>query len=145
MRALIQRVAEAHVAVENRQIASIGAGVLIFVCVMQDDQQAQCKKLAEKIAKLRMFKDAEGKMNRALIDVQAEALVISQFTLAADMVSGNRPGFSKAAAPKKGQAFYEDFITYLSQYDIVVKMGEFGANMQVSLINDGPATFWLEI
>ena len=144
MRALLQRVTEASVTVEGRVTGRIGPGLLIFVCAMPEDDEGRAEALAEKIAKLRVFRDDAGKMNRALHDAGGAALVVSQFTLAADTSRGNRPGFSGAAPPEKGQALYEHFAGHLATLGIRVERGVFGAEMQVALVNDGPVTIWLE-
>lgn len=144
MRALIQRVAEASVTVESVVIGRIGPGLLILVCAMQGDTEAEARKLAAKIPKLRIFKDEAGKMNRSLADNGGAALVVSQFTLAADTSRGNRPGFSTAAAPDEGERLYDLFAADLAAQGIDVAKGRFGADMAVALINDGPVTIWME-
>lgn len=144
MRALLQRVSTARVEAEGAVIGEIGAGLLILVCAMQGDTEAEAEKLAEKIAKLRIFKDGAGKMNRALLDTGGVALVVSQFTLAADTARGNRPGFSTAAPPDEGERLYLHFAQALQNFGIEVATGRFGADMAVSLTNDGPVTIWLE-
>lgn len=111
---------------------------------MEGDTPTQAEALAAKIAKLRIFRDEAGKMNRSLLDTGGQALVVSQFTLAADTKRGNRPGFSSAAAPTDGEALYLDFVTALRGHRIVTGTGQFGADMSVSLINDGPVTIWLD-
>lgn len=144
MRALIQRVSEASVEVDGRIVGQTGAGLLVLVCAMQGDDEAAADKLAARVARLRIFQDDAGKMNRSLLDVSGGALVISQFTLAADTRSGNRPGFSSAAAPADGRRLYEYFARSLSDYGIPVETGVFGADMKVRLLNDGPVTIWLD-
>lgn len=144
MRALIQRVSEASVEVDGRIVGQTGAGLLVLVCAMQGDDEAAADKLAARVARLRIFQDDAGKMNRSLLDVSGGALVISQFTLAADTRSGNRPGFSSAAAPADGRRLYEHFARSLSDYGIPVETGVFGADMKVRLLNDGPVTIWLD-
>ncbi|MFN4173331.1 MAG: D-aminoacyl-tRNA deacylase, partial [Pseudorhodobacter sp.] len=129
MRALIQRVTRASVTVEGRTTGEIGEGVLILVCAMQGDTAAEAEILAAKIAKLRIFKDAAGKMNLALRDTGGSALVVSQFTLAADISRGNLPGFSTAAPPDEGRALYERFTTALNALGIPTAQGIFGADM----------------
>jgi len=145
MRALVQRVSEARVTVAGRQTGAIGAGLLILVCAMQGDDAARADQLAAKVARLRIFRDEAGKMNRSLVDTGGAALVVSQFTLAADTARGNRPGFSAAAAPAEGEALYHRFAEALGTLGINVATGEFGADMDVSLINQGPVTIWLEV
>ena len=144
MRALIQRVTRASVEVDGALIGQTGAGLLILVCAMQGDTQDKAEALAAKIAKLRIFKDEAGKMNRSLLDSGGSALVVSQFTLAADTRSGNRPGFSSAAPPDEGRRLYEHFAASLAALGIPVETGQFGADMSVSLVNDGPVTISLE-
>jgi D-tyrosyl-tRNA(Tyr) deacylase len=122
----------------------IGPGLLILICAMQGDTDAQADAMAEKIAKLRIFKDAAGKMNLSVRDIGGAALVVSQFTLAADL-RGNRPGFSTAAIPEEGKRLYDYFSTRLAATGIPVANGIFGADMDVSLNNDGPVTIWLEM
>jgi D-tyrosyl-tRNA(Tyr) deacylase len=145
MRALVQRVSEAQVAVGERVTGKIGAGVLILICAMEGDDAARADSMAAKIAKLRIFSDAAGKMNLSLAETGGAALVVSQFTLAADTSRGNRPGFSAAARPDVGAELYSRFCTALSALGIQVATGEFGADMDVSLINQGPVTIWLEV
>ena len=118
-------------------------GFLILVCAMVGDDSAVAAKLATKISKLRIFKDTEGKMNLSLTDIGGSALVVSQFTLAAT-TKGNRPGFSNAAAPALGKQLYEDFAAALAATGVPTQTGEFGADMKVSLLNDGPVTIWLD-
>lgn len=144
MRALIQRVTRASVSVDGQQIGQCGHGLMILVCAMQGDTAAQADQLAARIAKLRIFKDDEGRMNRSVLDTAGSALVISQFTLAADTSRGNRPGFSAAAAPEDGRRLYERFAASLTALGIATETGRFGADMAVELVNDGPVTIWLE-
>ena len=144
MRALVQRVREARVTVAGRETGAIGEGLLILVCAMQGDGEAEADTLARKIARLRIFRDAEGKMNRALLDTGGAALVVSQFTLAADTSRGNRPGFSTAAQPAEGERLYAYFSDRLRSAGIRVANGEFGADMDVALVNQGPVTIWLD-
>jgi len=145
VKALIQRVSHASVSVDGKVIGDIGAGLLIFVCAMAGDDAAKSAALSAKIAKLRIFKDDAGKMNRSLLDTGGSALIISQFTLAADTSRGNRPGFSAAASPAEGRALYEQFISDISALGIQTATGSFGADMQVTLLNDGPVTLMLDI
>jgi D-tyrosyl-tRNA(Tyr) deacylase len=144
MRALIQRVTRASVSVEERQIGQCGPGLLILICAMQGDTEAQAEQMAAKITKLRIFKDDEGRMNRSILDAGGSALVVSQFTLAADTSRGNRPGFSAAAAPEDGRRLYTHFAASLAGLGIPTETGEFGADMAVELVNDGPVTIWLD-
>ena len=144
MRALIQRVSQGSVAVDGAIVGQIDHGLLILVCAMQGDTNANADKLASKIAKMRIFRDAQGKTNLSLLDTGGAALVVSQFTLAADTSRGNRPGFSAAAHPETGEQLYNYFSDQLRAQGIEVAQGQFGAEMQVSLINDGPMTIWAE-
>ncbi|PWG15883.1 D-aminoacyl-tRNA deacylase [Salibaculum griseiflavum] len=144
MRALIQRVSEAAVRVDGAVIGQCGHGLLILVCAMQGDTDDLPAKLAAKISKLRIFKDDEGRMNRSVQDIGGSALVVSQFTLAADTSRGNRPGFSMAAAPQDGERLYEAFTQELGTLGVPVETGQFGADMKVSLVNDGPVTIWMD-
>lgn len=144
MRVLLQRVREARVTVDGRVTGEIGPGLMILVCAMEGDTDAAADRLAARIAKLRIFKDAEGKMNLSVRDTGGAALVVSQFTLAADTSRGNRPGFSTAAAPDEGRRLYEYFSDRLRAEGITVANGEFGADMDVSLLNQGPVTIWME-
>ena len=142
MRALIQRVTDASV--EGRIVGQTGPGLLVLVCAMQGDQDETADKLAARIAKLRIFQDEAGKMNRSVLDIGGGALVVSQFTLAADTRTGNRPGFSAAAAPEDGRRLYDYFAASLRGHRIPVETGIFGADMKVRLLNDGPVTIWLD-
>lgn len=144
MRALLQRVNEASVAVEGEVVGSCREGLLILVCAMDGDTEAKAAKMADKVAALRIFRDEEGRMNRSIVDIGGEALVVSQFTLAADTSRGNRPGFSSAAAPADGEMLYQAFADLLRAKGIPTQTGEFGADMKVSLINDGPVTIWMD-
>jgi D-tyrosyl-tRNA(Tyr) deacylase len=143
MRAVVQRVTQAAVHVDGRLTGDIGPGLLILVCAMQGDSEAQADQLAAKIAKLRIFRDDAGKMNLSLRDTGGAALIVSQFTLAADL-RGNRPGFSTAAPPDEGRRLYEYFTDRMRDQGITTANGEFGADMAVSLLNDGPVTIWLD-
>ena len=144
MRALIQRVSQASVAVENEIIGQIGPGLLILACAMAGDPSDAPDKLAAKIAKLRIFPDEEGRMNKSLLDTYKAALVVSQFTLAADTTRGNRPGFSTAAPPEEGSKAVDALAAALATQGIAVEQGQFGADMQVALVNDGPVTIWID-
>ncbi len=144
MRALLQRVTQASVSVEDKVIGQTGPGLLILVCAMPGDDTATAEKLAAKIAKLRIFADDAGKMNLSLADSGGGALVVSQFTLAADTSRGTRPGFSYAAKPDQARALYEHFASAISALGIPTETGEFGADMAVSLTNDGPVTIWMD-
>ena len=144
MRAVVQRVSRASVTVDSKITGEIGAGLLILICAMDGDTEAQAEAMATKIAKLRIFKDAEDKMNLSIRDIGGSALIVSQFTLAADL-RGNRPGFSTAARPEVGKQLYEYFTTRIAAQGIPTANGIFGADMDVSLNNDGPVTIWLDL
>jgi D-tyrosyl-tRNA(Tyr) deacylase len=144
MRAVLQRISKASVSVDGAVVGQSGPGLMILVCAMQGDSEENASKLAAKISKLRIFKDDAGKMNRSVVDIGGSALVVSQFTLAADTASGNRPGFSQAAAPDVGKHLYETFTKNLAACGIAVETGQFGADMAVELVNDGPVTIWME-
>lgn len=143
MRALIQRVSSASVTTEAGVVGQIENGLLIFVCAMRDDTDKEGDWLARKIVNLRIFKDDADRMNRSLLDTGGSALVVSQFTLAAE-TKGNRPGFSTAAPPEEARLLYEDFSTRIRSLGLVVQNGVFGADMKVALVNDGPVTIWLD-
>ena len=145
MRALIQRVTNAAVHVDGAEIGVIGPGLLILICAMESDDAAKTRALAAKISKLRIFTDDAGKMNKSLLDIGGAALIVSQFTLAADASRGNRPGFSAAAKPDVGRALYEQFVEDIAALGIATATGSFGADMAVSLTNDGPVTIWLDV
>lgn len=144
MKALVQRVKQASVKIEGSLYSQIESGLLIFLGIEKTDELENAKKLAEKLANLRVFENSDGKMNESVMDVKGEILVVSQFTLMADCKKGNRPSFDKAAPPDKAGRLYEDFVKVLSSYGLVVKTGKFQAMMDVSLINDGPVTFMIE-
>ncbi len=145
MRALIQRVSHAFVTVAGDTIGEIGPGLLILVCAMDGDDAAKSAALAAKISKLRIFADEAGKMNLSLLDTGGAALIVSQFTLAADTSRGNRPGFSAAAKPELGRALYEQFVGDMDALGIPTATGSFGADMAVNLTNDGPVTIWMDV
>lgn len=144
MRALVQRVRTASVTINDVCRAKIGQGLLILLGVTHDDGAAQAELLAKKCAHLRVFEDEQGKMNRAVGEIGGEILVVSQFTLYADCRKGNRPAFIAAARPETAQPLYEDFTDRLRQRGIPVQTGEFGADMKVELLNDGPVTILLD-
>lgn len=143
MRALVQRVSSASVTVDGAVAGEIGPGLLVLVCAMQGDTEKEADWLARKVVNLRIFKDDEGRMNRSLIDTGGAALVVSQFTLAAE-TKGNRPGFSTAAAPAEGERLYKYFSAAVAGHGVTVANGIFGADMKVALVNDGPVTIWLD-
>lgn len=144
MKALLQRVSEAGVSVEGREIAAIGPGLVVFLCAETGDTDDQARFLAAKTARLRIFADPAGRMNLSLQDSGGSALVISQFTLAANWRKGNRPGFSAAAEPREGKRLYERFADLLQDQGVPVARGRFGADMAVRLVNDGPVTIWMD-
>ena len=144
MRSLVQRVSEASVMVDGDTIAQIDEGLLVLLCAMNGDTEGQVQFLSRKIANLRIFEDEQGKMNKSIQDVGGVALVVSQFTLAADTSRGNRPGFSNAAPPEDGERLYQRFCDLLSDHGVPVETGKFGADVKVHLVNDGPVTIWLD-
>ena len=144
MRALIQRVSEARVDIAGETVSEIGNGMLVLVCAMQGDVDEQAQFLARKVANLRIFESEPGKMNLSVLASGGGALVVSQFTLAADTSRGNRPGFSYAAPPDEGERLYELFAASLAEHGVPVQTGRFGQEMQVHLVNDGPVTIWLD-
>jgi D-tyrosyl-tRNA(Tyr) deacylase len=145
MIALLQRVTHASVKVDECTVGEIGAGVLVFLGVQRRDTDVQAARLLERVLTYRIFDDADGRMNRSVADVGGAMLVVSQFTLAAETRTGTRPGFSTAAAPDEGRRLYESFVALARTRLAEVATGRFGARMRVSLVNDGPVTFWLEV
>ncbi len=145
MIALVQRVREARVEVADRVTGAIGPGLLVFVCAEPADTEEVAARLVDKLVKLRIFADGAGKMNRSVQDVSGALLVVSQFTLAADVSGGNRPSFTGAAPPVLGRALYETVLALVVQRLGAVQAGEFGADMQVHLVNDGPVTIPLTL
>src|SRR5690349_12637032 len=141
---LLQRVSSASVRVEGREIAAIGRGLLVLVGVQQGDDEARAARLLERVLSYRVFPDEAGRMNLSLRDVGGGLLLVPQFTLAADTESGTRAGFSTAAAPERALELFEELVLRARAAHPLVGAGEFGADMQVSLVNDGPVTFWLE-
>ena len=144
MRALLQRVSHASVTVDGQVVGHIGQGLLVLLGVGRDDSEVQVKALADKIVYLRIFGDDEGKMNRSLLDIGGEVLVVSQFTLYADTRRGRRPSFTDAAPPSVAEPLVERFKDAIAAYGLTVADGIFGAYMQVELLNDGPVTIWLD-
>jgi D-tyrosyl-tRNA(Tyr) deacylase len=144
MRVVLQRVSRASVTVDGQIVGLIGQGLLLLLGIGHGDTDAQVKLLVDKIVQLRIFTDAEGKMNRSLLDVHGEVLVVSQFTLHANVRRGRRPSFTDAAPPAVAEPLYERFKAALKQYDITVASGIFGAMMSVELCNEGPVTIWLD-
>lgn len=145
MIALLQRVLQASVTVDGQVIGEIGPGLLALVCAERGDTDAACEKLAKKMLAYRIFSDENGKMNKSVTDVGGSLLVVSQFTLAADTSKGLRPSFTPAAAPDEGRRLYELFVQHVKASGLNTQTGEFGADMKVALINDGPVTFWLKV
>ena len=144
MRALLQRVSRASVRVDGQVVGQIGQGLMVLLGIGQGDSEKQVKWLADKIVQLRIFEDDEGKMNRSLLDIQGEILVVSQFTLYADTRRGRRPGFTSAAPPALAIPLYEQCKSTLASYGLTVASGIFGATMSVQLHNEGPVTIWLD-
>jgi len=145
VKALLQRVGSARVDIAGRTVGAIDTGLLVLLCAERGDTDAVADRLLAKILKLRIFADDAGKMNRSVQDVGGGLLVVSQFTLAADVSGGNRPSFTQAAAPDEGRRLYEYFVGRARDAHPVVATGEFGADMQVRLVNDGPVTIPLEM
>jgi len=142
---LLQRVSSARVRVNGRVVGAIDRGVLSLVAVQQGDTATEADRLLERLLNYRIFPDSDGKMNLSVRDIRGGLLVVSQFTLAADTRKGNRPGFSRAAAPEEGRRLFDHFVDRARAEHGQVATGEFGADMQVELVNDGPVTFWLEV
>lgn len=145
MKAVLQRVAQARVEVAGQTVGQIGQGLLVLVCAERGDSEAEADKLLAKLLKLRIFGDDEGKMNRSVQDVEGGLLLVSQFTLAADTASGNRPSFKQAAAPDEGRRLYDYLVQQAQAAHARVQTGRFAADMQVHLVNDGPVTVPLRI
>ena len=141
---LLQRVSEASVSVSGKEIAAIGRGLLVLVAVQPDDTPADAVRLAERLLTYRVFSDDDGRMNRSLLDEQLELLLVPQFTLAADTRKGTRASFTSAAPPEKGREYFDLLLRSCRDRVPDTRSGEFGADMQVKLINDGPVTFWLQ-
>ncbi len=144
MRALLQRVSQASVTVDEKIVGQIGKGLLIFLGIGLEDNETTVKFLVDKIVQLRIFPDEQGKMNLSLLDIQGEVLVVSQFTLHADISRGRRPSFTKAAPPSMAIPLYELFKEACKKYSLTVESGIFGAYMNVELCNDGPVTIWMD-
>jgi D-tyrosyl-tRNA(Tyr) deacylase len=142
---LLQRVQRAHVEVQGERITEIGRGLLVLVGVQQGDSEGEAERLLERLLGYRVFADADGKMNLNVSQAGGALLLVPQFTLAADTHSGMRPGFSAAADPAAGQRLFDYLLQRAQQHSTEVSGGQFGADMQVSLVNDGPVTFWLEV
>lgn len=145
MKALLQRANQASVSIDGVEVARIGAGLLVLVGIEPDDNQQSLEKMLHKLLNYRVFADEQERMNKSLTDIQGGLLLVSQFTLAADTRSGLRPGFSTAAAPAQAEALFEQLVQMAKQRYANVQTGQFGADMQVQLVNDGPVTFMLEV
>lgn len=145
MKALLQRVSAASVAIEGATVAQIEQGLLVLVGLEPDDNQQSLEKMLHKLLNYRVFADEQGRMNRSLTDIQGGLLLVSQFTLAADTRSGLRPGFSTAAPPAQAEMLFDQMVQMAKQRYANVQTGQFGADMQVQLVNDGPVTFMLEV
>jgi D-aminoacyl-tRNA deacylase len=143
--ALLQRVSRASVTVDEESVGAIGAGLLAFIGIERGDGQAQAERLLQRMLNYRMFSDADGKMNLSLRDTAGGLLLVSQFTLAADTNSGNRPSFTPAASPDEGEKWFDYFVEQARANHTIVQTGRFGADMRVSLVNDGPVTFSLRV
>lgn len=141
---LLQRVKSASVTVDGQVIGSAGQGLLVLVCAEKGDTQEQSEKLAKKVLAYRIFEDENGKMNKSLSDIGGDILIVSQFTLAAETSKGLRPSFTPAADPETGKKLYEHFVSKVKEGGLRTETGEFGAYMQVALVNDGPVTIWLK-
>lgn len=142
---LIQRVKEAWVDIDGRRVASIDAGILVLIGVEKGDERAQLERLLDRLVAYRIFSDEDGKMNLSLTQTGGSLLLVPQFTLVADTRKGNRPGFSRGASPEAGEALFSELVELAVTRHAKVASGEFGADMQVGLINDGPVTFWLQV
>ncbi len=144
MRAVIQRVTSSSVTVDNKQISSIGPGLMVLLGVTHSDEPSDAEYLADKVVNLRIFEDQDGKMNKSLLDVGGEILVVSQFTLYGDCKKGRRPSFIEAASPDKAENLYEYFTEEIMKKGITIQSGQFRATMKVELVNDGPVTLIIE-
>ena len=144
VKALIQRVSSAHVEIAGTTVARIGKGLLVFLCAIKGDTEQDLDYMVRKVSSLRIFEDEQGKMNRSVMDIKGEVLVVSQFTLAASTRKGNRPSFDNAEAPEQAERMYALFINRLRDLGVPVQTGKFAAMMQVCLVNDGPVTISLE-
>lgn len=142
---LLQRVTEASVSIDKQTVGQIDQGLLVLVGVEKNDSESQADRLLERLLGYRVFPDTDGKMNLSLTEIQGGLLLVPQFTLAADTQKGKRPSFSSAASPDKGQELFLYLVKKAQEVHSDVAMGRFGADMQVSLVNDGPVTFWLEV
>jgi D-aminoacyl-tRNA deacylase len=145
VRVVVQRVQRASVVVGDETVSDIGPGLVVLIGVAASDSSSECDRLAGKVARLRIFEDDDGRLDRSLVDVAGEAMVVSQFTLVADTRKGTRPSFADAAAPDLAEPLYERFCEALRELGVPVQTGVFGARMEVSLVNDGPVTVVLDI
>ena len=145
MKAVIQRVSQAEVTIDDKIMGKISEGILIFIGIAQDDRMSHVIKLSDKILNLRIFNDINKKMNLSIHDIQGSLLIVSQFTLYADCKKGNRPSFINAASPVHAKKIYNEFVNYMNQQKLNVQSGVFGADMKVNLINSGPSTFVLDV
>jgi D-tyrosyl-tRNA(Tyr) deacylase len=145
VKAVVQRVSEARVRVRGEPVGEVETGLCVLLGVARGDGPAEAQRLAEKVARLRIFEDEEGRFDLSLLDVGGEALVVSQFTLLADTAKGNRPSFTDAAPPEEAELLYERFCEALRELGVPVQTGVFGASMEVSLVNDGPVTIILDV
>lgn len=145
MKALLQRVSQASVTIDDAEVARIANGLLVLVGIEPNDTQQSAEKMLHKLLNYRVFADEQGRMNKSLIDIQGGLLLVSQFTLAADTRSGLRPGFSTAAAPAQAETLFNQFVSMAQKSHANVQTGQFGADMKVQLTNDGPVTFMLEV
>ncbi len=143
MIALLQRVSRADVVIDGQTVGEIGRGLMVLVCAVRGDTEEKAKALASRVARYRVFEDEAGKMNKSVSDIGGSLLVVSQFTLAADTRSGNRPSFTPAAPPEEGKHIYDVFVQACRETGLIVEIGRFGAHMAVSLTNDGPVTITL--
>ena len=145
MIALIQRVSEAKVVVDNESVGEIQQGILAFIGIEKNDEEAQVSRLVDKVLSYRIFADESDKMNLSVQDIKGSLLLVPQFTLAAETEKGNRPGFSSAATPAKAEELFNAFVKQIKNKYPHIQTGKFGADMKVSLLNDGPVTFWLQV
>ena len=145
MRLVVQRVKSAKVEVGGTTVGSIHSGLVALVCAMKDDDDRRILQIAKKLLNLRIFRDESGRMNKSVCDIGGSCLLVSQFTLAADISRGNRPGFSMAAPPNQGKDLFEKFVECVRSSGLQVQTGVFGAEMEVTLINDGPVTIWIDM
>ena len=145
MRLVVQRVKFAKVEVGGATVGSIDAGLVALVCAMRDDDDRRMPQTAKKLVNLRIFRDESGRMNKSVRDIGGSCLLVSQFTLAADTSRGNRPGFSMAAPPDEGKNLFEKLVESVRSFGLQVQTGVFGAEMELTLVNDGPVTIWIDI